>query len=83
MKLGEEILKILGRVYEADTMVETRFKRYDLAFKTDDYGRPILLFLGEKDEKGHIKGERFARRLIIAPDGKVIKDHWENKGKST
>ncbi|MCD8738994.1 hypothetical protein LT679_00140 [Mucilaginibacter roseus] len=83
MKLGEEILKVLNKIYEPDTMVEKRFKRYDIAFKTDGYGRPILLFFGEKDERGHIKGERFARRLITAPDGTVIKDHWENKGRST
>jgi hypothetical protein len=83
MVLGEEILKILNKVYEPNALVETTFKRYDLAFKTDDAGRPILLFMGNKDETGKIKGERFARRLATDKDGHIIKDHWDNKGKAT
>ncbi|MBS7563521.1 hypothetical protein KHS38_03805 [Mucilaginibacter sp. Bleaf8] len=83
MKLGEEVLKILNKVYEPDRMIETTFKRYDLAFKTDEAGRPILLFMGQRDESGQIKGERYARRLKLGPDGEIIKDHWENKGKAS
>jgi hypothetical protein len=83
MKLGEQVLKILDKKYEPDTLVETVFQRYDLAFKTDEEGRPILLFMGKKEVNGHIKGERYARRLKTDPDGKVIKDHWEHKGKAT
>jgi len=81
MKLGNDILKILGRIYEPDTMIERRMGRYDLAFKTDEFGRPILLFLGKTGENGRIKGERFARRLVTGTDGQIIKDHWDNKGK--
>jgi hypothetical protein len=83
MELGDEVLKVLAKTYEPSTMVEAKFKRYDLAFKTDDVGRPILLFMGKKDANGDVKGERYARRLKIADDGKVIKDHWEHKGKAT
>jgi len=83
MVLGEEILKILNKVYEPSIMVETQFKRYDLSFRTDEAGRPILLFIGTRDEKGKIKGERFARRLATGSEGKVIKDHWDNKGKAS
>ena len=83
MILGEEILKILNKVYEPNTMVETTFKRYDLAFKTDEAGRPVLLFMGTKDETGKIKGERFARRIATNREGEIIKDHWDNKGKSS
>jgi hypothetical protein len=83
MKLGQQILKLLGKQYAPSTMVQTSFGRYDLAFKTDEQGRPVLLFLGKADADGHIKGERFARTIITAPDGKVIKDHWDNKGKIT
>jgi hypothetical protein len=63
-------------------MIEVKFKRYDLQFKTDANGFPVLLFMGEKTEKGSIKGERFARRLKTLKDGS-IKDHWEHKGKAT
>jgi hypothetical protein len=83
MVLGEEVLKILNKVYEPTTLIETTFKRYDMAFKTDEIGRPILLFMGTKDEAGKIKGERFARRIATDKDGNVIKDHWDNKGKAT
>jgi hypothetical protein len=83
MELGHEVMKLLSKTYEPQTMVETRFKRYDLAFKTDDKGRPILLFMGHKDEKGNILGERFARRLKEDDDGNIIKDHWENKGRAS
>lgn len=81
--LKEPILKVLSKTYEASAMIELKFKRYDLAIKTDELGRPILLFIGEKDAGGKIKGERFARRLVVDADGKVVKDHWDHKGKAT
>jgi len=81
--LKEQILRILNKIYQPDTMVEMKFKRYDLAFKTDEKGRPILLFIGEKDNNGKIKGERYARRLLENTEGIVLKDHWDHKGKAT
>lgn len=83
MLIGEELQKLLNKTYEPSTLIEMPFKRYDLAFKTDEMGRPILLFMGKKNENGNIKGERFARRLITGANGEVIKDHWENKGPAT
>jgi hypothetical protein len=82
MKLGKDLYKVLEKTYEPDTVIECKMGQYDLAFKTDDLGRPILLFIGKTDEHGKIKGERFARRLITDPSGKVVKDHWDNKGKT-
>lgn len=82
MVLGEEIMKILNKQYEPASFIESTFKRYDIGFKTDDAGRPILLFIGKLDEHGKIKGERFARRLKFGPNGEIIKDHWDNKGKT-
>lgn len=81
MKLGNDILKILGRSYEPGSMVERSMGRYDLFFKTDELGRPVILFLGKTDGNGKIKGERFARRLVTDANGQIIKDHWDNKGK--
>ena len=83
MKPGPPILKLLARPYPPDEMIRTRFGRYDLAFKTDERGRPVLLFVGKADAEGNIKGERFARRLQTDAEGKVVKDHWDNKGKVT
>ena len=83
MDLGEPILKILSKKYEPSSLIETKFNRYDLAFKTDREGIPMVAFLGKKDEKGHIRGERFARRLRQLTNGTIVKDHWEHKGKAT
>jgi hypothetical protein len=81
MKLGAELLKILAKPYAPAEMIHRCFGRYDLAFRTDDEGRPVLLFIGKADGDGNIKGESFARRLQTDQDGRVIKDHWDNKGK--
>jgi hypothetical protein len=44
--------------------VGMRLKRCLRFFKTDEKESPVLLFMGEKDESGRIKGERYARRLL-------------------
>lgn len=81
-ELKEPILKVLNKIYEPFSMVELRFKRYDLAIKTDEQGRPVLLFMGEKDAGGKIKGERYARRVVPDAERKILKDHWDHKGKA-
>lgn len=83
MKPGPGILKIVNKTYEPNQMVTARFKNIDLAFKTDDAGRPVLLFMGKIAAGGDIKGERFIRTLKTGDNGAVIKDHWEHKGKAT
>lgn len=83
MSLKEPVLKILDKQYEPSSLIEVKFKRYDLAFKTDENGVPILLFIGQKKENGQIFGERYARRLKFNTDGSTMKDHWEHKGKAT
>lgn len=82
MKVGPELLKILTKTYAPDQLQHHRFGRYDLAFKTDEQGRPTILFIGKADENGKIKGERFARNFKTDPSGRIIKDHWDNKGKT-
>jgi hypothetical protein len=81
MKIGDKLLKQLNKTYTPSTTIPLKFGRYDLIIKTDDGGNPILLFIGKANEEGMIKGERFGRVLIKDPSGKVIKDHWDNKGK--
>ena len=81
--LGEPILKALNKKYEPSAMLNLKVKGYDLAVKTDDEGNPVLLFMGKLDEHGKVKGERFARILKKDQDGKIIKDHWDLKGKAT
>ena len=81
MKIGEKLLKQLNKKYEPARMVNATFGRYDVAFKTDDEGNPILLFIGKADENGMIRGDHFSRRLVKDANGAVVKDHWDYKGK--
>jgi hypothetical protein len=81
MKVGPELLKLLSKIYSPSELINQRFGRYDLAFKTDEQGRPVLLFIGKADAEGKIAGERFARRLQTDKNGNIVKDHWDNKGR--
>ncbi|QEC53089.1 hypothetical protein EDD80_10452 [Anseongella ginsenosidimutans] len=83
MPLKAAVLKIVSKQYAPSSFIETTFGRYDLAFKTEEEGRPVLLFIGQKNERGDIVGERYTRRLLLDGNNKIIKDHWENKGKAT
>lgn len=83
MDLGEQILKILNKKYAPSSFIATRFERFDLAFKTDRDGLPVVAFLGRKDARGQICGERFARRLKQLLNGTIIKERWEYKGEAT
>ena len=83
MKLSETLQKKLAAKYAPSSMVHDTFKGNDIAFKTDDEGNAILLFIGKLTEQGTVKGERYARTLKHDRDGKLIKDHWELKGKAS
>ena len=83
MALSEDLQKKLSKKFEASSMVEMKYKGYDLFFKTDEEGNPILLFLGKKTDQGTIKGERYSRTLKKDREGKIFKDHWDLKGKAT
>lgn len=74
-------MKHLTKKYEPSTLIRFTFERYDVALKTDEEGNPMLLFIGTADERGTIKGDQFARRLLKNEEGKVVKDHWDYKGK--
>lgn len=83
MELLEPIRKILSKKYQPSSVIVTRCERYDIAIKTDREGDPMVLTMGQKDEKGQIKGERFARRLKQTLNGSIIKDRWEHKGQTS
>ena len=81
MKIGEALQKKLDKKYEPSTMVALKFNRYDVAMKTDEEGNPVLLFIGKAGENGMIKGDHFSRRIVKDASGRVVKDHWDYKGK--
>jgi hypothetical protein len=80
--LGEGVKKLLDKAYPASTINETTYRGRDIAFKTDNEGRPVMVFIGKKIAPGKIRGERYVRSIVTMSDGKV-KDHWEKKGKAT
>ncbi len=61
MALGEDLQKKLKKLMEPSSIIEMKYKGYDLSIKTDGKGNAILLFLGKKTEDGPIKGERYGR----------------------
>lgn len=83
MKLGEPILKQINKKFAPDTMVRLKFKGYDIALKTDDHGNAVQAFIGKENEAGMIAGDRYARKLVYDKEGKLIKDHWDRKGRSS
>jgi hypothetical protein len=83
MSLSDDLVKKLGKKFEPSAMIHQRFRGNDIAFKTDEAGNAIQLFVGRANEEGTIKGDRYARTLKYDRDGKLIKDHWERKGKAT
>lgn len=83
MKLSEQLEKLLAKMYEPLSLVEMHYRKKDIAFKTDENGNPVLLFIGRKNEAGKIKGERYGRTLKKDRNNVVIKDHWELKGKAS
>ncbi len=65
----------LSKQYEPSSIIRSNFKRKDIAFKTDESGNPIVLFIGKENDNGYIKGERYVRTLKFEKDGSVMKDH--------
>ena len=82
MKIGEKLLKVLSKKYPPSELVAARFERYDLAIKTDADGNAVVLFIGKANEEGIVQGNRFSRVLVKDASGKVLKDHWDHKGKT-
>jgi hypothetical protein len=83
MKPGDDLLKKLNKIYEPSAFIQMKFRGNDVAFKTDEKGNAVLLFIGKAGEDGQIKGSRYARVLKYDANGNKVKDHWDLKGKAT
>ena len=81
MSLSENLQLKLRRRYEPSSMVSMKYKGNDLTFKTDEEGNPVTLFIGKLDGNGRIRGERYSRIIKWDEKGRIIKDHWDRKGK--
>lgn len=82
MKLGEHLQTQLRKQYEPSALISMKYKGNDLAFKTDQQGNAVMLFIG-KNVNGKIRGHRYQRILKVDEQGIVIKDHWELKGRAS
>ncbi|RYY86232.1 MAG: hypothetical protein EOO15_15040 [Chitinophagaceae bacterium] len=83
MKLGERLLKELNKKFAPAESRQLKVAGYDILVNTDEQGNAIQAFIGKADPHGSIRGDRFARTLKYDREGKLIKDHWERKGKAT
>lgn len=81
MSLGADLQLKLSKKYEPSALVHLTFRGKDLAVQTDPEGNPVTLFIGKFTPEGRIKGQRYARTLKSDAEGRVIKDHWDLKGK--
>lgn len=82
MALSERLVKKLNKKYIPKTRIEDVFKGNDITFITNELGEPVTLFIGNRRQDGAIKGERYVRRIVRSEDGsKILKSHWDNKGK--
>jgi hypothetical protein len=81
MAFGADLLLKLTRKYEPSSTVFLTFQGNDLAVKTDTEGNATVVFIGKLTSDGKIRGQRYARTLKYDSAGRIIKDHWDLKGK--
>jgi hypothetical protein len=77
------IVKRISGFFAPNSMTNLKVKGKDVAVKSDAEGNAVQAFIGKLSDNGNIKGERFARTFIKDKDGKIIKDHWDLKGKAS
>jgi hypothetical protein len=83
MALSDDLIKKLKGKFEPSATAQFRYRSNDIVVQSDEEGNAIRAFIGKADEEGIIKGDRYSRTLKRDKQGKIIKDHWERKGKSS
>lgn len=83
MPLSDDLLKKISKSFEPLATVPMRHRDQDLVVVTDKNGKAIKLFIGKINAQGIIKGDRYTRTLKYNAQGKLLKDHWERKGKAS
>jgi hypothetical protein len=83
MSLGTDILKKLNRKFEPSSTTQFRYRTNDVVVQSDEEGNAIRAFIGKANDGGIVKGDRYSRVLKKDKEGKLIKDHWERKGKAS
>jgi hypothetical protein len=83
MSMSDDLIKKLSRKFEPSTTTQFRYRSHDVVVQTNDEGEAIRAFVGRADDEGIVKGERFSRVLKKDSEGKIIKDHWDKKGRAS
>ena len=83
MSLSDDLIKKLKRKFEPSTTTQFRYCTNDIVVQSDSEGNAIRMFIGRADEEGIVKGYRYSRTLKTDGEGKIIKDHWERKGRAS
>jgi hypothetical protein len=83
MSLGSDIIKKLNRKFEPSSTAQFRYRTNDVVVQSDEEGNAIRAFIGKANDEGIVKGDRYSRVLKKDKEGKLIKDHWERKGKAS
>lgn len=83
MALSEDLIKKLKRKFEPSATTQFRYRANDVVVQSDEEGNAIRAFIGKANDEGMIKGDRYSRILLKDKEGKVIKDHWDRKGRAS
>src|SRR4051794_23551194 len=79
--IGKDLEAKLNKRYLASSRIDDIFRGNDITFFTNEFGEPVTLFIGARREDGNIVGECYVRRIKERDNTKIIKSHWDNKGK--
>lgn len=79
--IGKDLEAKLNKRYAVSSRIDDVFRGNDITFFTNEYGEPVTLFIGSRREDGNIVGECYVRRIKERNETKIIKSHWDNKGK--
>jgi hypothetical protein len=82
MSLAADLLKKINKKFDPQSWVSLRYRTHDVALQTDEEGNAVRMFIGRLKDDGVIKGERYSRVLVRDREGRIIKDHWDRKGKT-
>ena len=82
MKLNSKLEAKLNKKYPANTRLDEHYANLDVTIITNEEGDAVTAFVGKRREDGAIAGDRYVRRITKSADqAKVLKSHWEYKGK--
>ncbi len=84
MAISAKLEKKLAKPYAPSSRIDEVYLGNDITIISNDRGEAIHLFIGKRNEDGSIRGEHYARRIQREPGSdRIIKSHWDNKGKVT